>query len=223
MKPLLSLSSFVVLMLSWLIYVPTATAAKLKASDGQTYTDSIKLKSYKRDGDIYDTIIGRVLFKTSLAAPMVVLTETDELTEWVHSSVEASVVNEVSAADKTLYFVFSAPLGIEDRDAYMRFSGQRSSDNIFTMSLEQDYSYPSNDNAVRMSNVKGHFRMEELENQLVAVEFELHINPNLRPIFAANANTKSVVKNTLENLRERLEDKRDVSAIPDQLAAALGI
>ncbi|MFD2178399.1 hypothetical protein [Veronia pacifica] len=207
-------------LLFWL--VPFSAAAEVRGSDGALYSDRIVVKSYTGLEDIYDTVIGRVLINVPIEKPVLMLTQTEKFTHWVHSLVDTEVVKEHTPADKTLHIVFSAPLGIKNRDAYLRFTYRRVN-HLFTMTLAQEKAYPESDNAVRMTDIKGHFRFEDVGNGQLAAELKLHINPNHRPIFAVNANTRSVVKNTLRNFIAHTERQKTVTVIPNKLASAMAV
>ncbi|ODA31127.1 hypothetical protein A8L45_18305 [Veronia pacifica] len=198
-------------------------AAKFKASDGQTYSDKLSLKMVTMEGDEFDTAQGRILLRTSLAAPVSLIIDANRVGDWVHDIVASEVISRSGLTDQTLYLKFDAPLTLENRDAFIRFVGEKVSDNRYQFTLhEQPNHYPKKD-AVRMADIRGHISLEQVDPRWVAMEFSLHYSPKVRPVFAANSHTKEIVVNTIKKFRKIVEKDMKGTQISSSLAAELGI
>ncbi|MFD2177445.1 hypothetical protein [Veronia pacifica] len=204
-----------------ILFAFSSHAETLKASDGKEYSSKLKLVSETLDGDKYATVTGRALLKGQLGAPITVTVTTDRLLEWVHDLNYAEVLKIDAPNDQTLYMRFNAPLTLDDRDGYVRFVGSQEGDNVFIMTLVEQTNYPENPDAVRATDFRGQFRIEQVTEDRMALEFKLHYNPHASPVFAANSNTKQIVKKTMKKFKKLTEGEFKDAEIPMDLAQAL--
>ncbi|RXJ70829.1 hypothetical protein CS022_22115 [Veronia nyctiphanis] len=208
-------------LLSALMFVMPAHAEKLKGTDGVEYTSRLKVVSETLDGDVYATVTGRILLDGTLGAPISIVLNTDRLLEWVHDLNYSEVLKVDAANDQSLYMIYNAPLTLDDRDVYVRFLGAREGDNVFTMSMIELEGYEANPKAVRMTDLRGVFRIEQITEDKMGLKFTLHYNPDAKPVFAANSNTKQLVKKTMKKFKKLVEGEYKGADIPPELAKAL--
>ena len=105
----------------------------------------------------------------------------------------------------------------------MRFVASSEGPNVVVLSLAGIDDFPEQAGAVRMKDVRGRFRFEQLQNGVLAVEFQLHYDSSASPIFLANLSVKQQVEQTLVRMRRLIEGSlRGVSA-QGPLARLLGI
>ncbi|RXJ70828.1 hypothetical protein CS022_22110 [Veronia nyctiphanis] len=215
---LLAMFSF---LLSFIVF--PASAERFKASDGQTYSTRLKVKMVTMSGDEFDTAIGRILVKSSIAAPISLIVDTHRIGDWVHDIVASEVIERPALTDQTLYLKFNAPLTLENRDAFIRFVGEKVTDNRFQFTLfEQLNHFPKRD-AVRMADIRGHIILEQVAPEWVAMEFSMHYSPKVRPVFAANQHTKEIVTNTIKKFRKIVEREMKGTTLSPKLASELSI
>lgn len=214
---------FVALFLVLWAFAGAAGAESLTGSDRKTYATGIRLYSATLGGDEYATVTGRVLMKGSLAAPVRLFADVGGLPGWIENLAVAKEVGQRALTDRTLYMRFSAPAGFDDRDGLMRFVAARQAPGIIILTLQDVPGYPPQANAVRMSDVRGRFRVEQAAEGVLAVEFRLHYDSDARPVTLANMGVKRQVEQTLVRMKQRIEGPLRNARAEGPLARSLGL
>jgi hypothetical protein len=219
MSPIRTLFTLVALLSAF----ACAHAKDLVGSDQQVYTQEIELSSTTQSGDRYATVTGRVLMEGRLAATAKLFSDVDNLTTWVESLIAAKEISARAPTDRSVHMRYSAPAGLDDRDGLMRFVAARESPGVLVMSIEDVPGFAPQANAVRMKDVRGRYRVEQLSPNTLAVEFRLHFDSSAKPVFLANLNVKQQVQKTLLRMRQRIEGPLRNATVDGPLARALGL
>lgn len=200
-----------------------ARTRPLIASDGQTYSDTVGLSAVTRQGDRYETATGRLLMEGSLAAPAKLFSDIQGLPGWISNLAVAEETKARALTDRSVYMRFSAPLGFEDRDGLMRFVAFRDGPQVIVLAFEDIPGFPLRPDAVRMTRVRGRFRVEQVSPGHLAVEFRLHYDSKARPVALANLSVRQQVEQTLLRMRRRVEGPLRGARMDEEMAQSLGL
>jgi hypothetical protein len=200
-----------------------AWAQDLVGSDQMAYGKEIRIFSTTHSGDVYATVTGRVLIDGTLAAPAKLFSDVDGLPGWIENLAAVKEIEARSLTDRTVYMRYSAPAGFDDRDGLMRFVASKEAHRVIVLSFEDIPAYPQKSDAVRMTDVRGRFRVEQIAEGTLAVEFRLHYDSSARPLFLANLSVKQQVKQTLVRMRQRIEGPLRDAGFDGALARSLGL
>jgi hypothetical protein len=206
--------------------LPAAIAAQaecLLVSDQTAYGENVELFSATQSGDRYETVTGRVLMKGTLEAAARLFSDVEGLPGWIANLAVAQEVEARSLTDRTLYMRFSAPLGFKDRDGVMRFVAAKEGPKVIVLTLEDIPRLPPKADAVRMKDVRGRFRVEQRSEGVLAVEFRLHYDSDATPVSLANLSVERQVKQTLRQMRQRIEGPLRDAGVDGALARSLGL
>lgn len=206
------------------VFVPVPALAQESHGSGQkAYGKEISVSAVTRSGDRYETATGRALMTGTLAASAKLFSDVDGLPEWIGNLSAVKEVGARSLTDRTVYMRFSAPAGFSDRDGFMRFSAAMQAQRTIILSFEDIPTFPRQPDAVRMTDVRGKFRVEQIAQDALAVEFQLHYDPSAKPVFLANLGVRQQVKQTLERMRQRIEGSLRDASVDSALARSLGL
>ena len=201
----------------------TALAETLPGSDQQSYSRNVKLVSDTHSGDRYATVVGRVLIDGKIAAPVVLFSDIPNLPDWIDNLSQVQEVEARTPIDRSLYMRFAAPVGFEDRDGYIRFMASMAGPEIIHLTLEDIPNDQRNSDTVRMKDVRGRFRVEQVLEDLLAVEFRLHYDSGARPVTLANLSVKRQVKQTLIQMRQHIEGPLRDAQVDSAITQSLGL
>lgn len=201
----------------------TAKAEDVLASDQKVYGNEIQIFSRTQSGDRYETVTGRVLMEGTLAAPAKLFSDVDGLTGWIENLAAVKELGARTPTDRTVYMRYSAPAGFDDRDGLMRFVASKDAPRVIVLAFEDIPAFPLQPDAVRMKDVRGRFRVEQVSQGVLAVEFRLHYDSSARPIALANLSVRHQVRQTLVRMRQRIEGALRGASVDGEMARALGL
>lgn len=210
------------LLVALLCACAVAAAQELLASDQKAYGKEIRTFSATHSGDRYATVTGRVLMDGTLAGPARLFSDVEGLPGWIENLAAARQIAARTLTDRTVYMRFSAPAGFDDRDGVMRFVASREGPAVIVLGFEDIQAFPQQPDAVRMKEVRGRFRVEQLSAGLLAVEFRLHYDSSATPVALANLSVRQQVRQTLVRMRQRIEGPLRAASFDDALARSLG-
>jgi len=214
---------FVLLLAFLLPAVMAAQAESLLNSDQTAYGEDVALFSTTQSGDRYETVTGRVLMKGTLEATAKLFSGVEGLPGWIDNLAAVREVEARSLTDRTLYMRFSAPIGFEDRDGFMRFVATKESSKVIVLTFQDLPKFPPQANAVRMKDVRGRFRVEQRSEGVLSVEFRLHYDSGANPVFLANLSVRRQVKQTLRQMQQLIEGPLRDASVDGALARSLNL
>lgn len=200
-----------------------ARAEDLLGSDQNAYGKEVRIFSATQSGDRYATVTGRMLMDGTLAAPAKLFSDVDGLPGWIENLAAVKEIGARSLIDRTVYMRYSAPAGFDDRDGLMRFVASKEAPGVIILAFEDIPAFPLQSDAVRMTDVRGRFRVEQVSQGTLAVEFRLHYDSSARPVTLANLSVRQQVKQTLVRMRQRIEGPLRGAGFDDALARSLGL
>lgn len=198
-------------------------AEGLLGSDQNAYGKEVRIFSTTQSGDRYATVTGRVLMDGTLAAPATLFSDVDGLPGWIESLAAVKEIGARALTDRTVYMRYSAPMGFDDRDGLMRFVASKEAHGVITLTFEDIPAFPLQSDAVRMTDVRGRFRVEQVSQGTLAVEFRLHYDSSAKPVTLANLSVRQQVKQTLVRMRQRIEGPLRDASLDGALARSLGL
>lgn len=201
--------------------VLAARAEDLMGSDRNAYGREVRLSAATLDGDRYATVTGRVLMEGTLAAPARLFSDVAGLPGWIDNLVAVQEIEARGPTDRTVYMRYAAPAGLADRDGVMRFVAVREAPTVITLRFEDMAAFAPATDAVRMTDVRGRFRVEQVAPGVLAVEFRLHYDSAARPVVLANLSVKRQVQQTLVRMRHSVEVVLRNASLDAALAQAL--
>ncbi|WP_291915070.1 hypothetical protein [Limnohabitans sp.] len=200
-----------------------AQAEDLLGSDQQVYGKEIRVFSATQNGDRYATVTGRVLMNGTLAAPAKLFSDVDGLPGWIDNLAAVKEISVRAPIDRTIYMRYSAPTGFDDRDGLMRFFASKEAPGVIILTFEDIPAFPLRPDAVRMTDVRGRFRVEQMSQGTLAVEFRLHYDASARPVTLANLSVRQQVKQTLVRMRQHIEGPLRSASFDGALARSLSL
>ncbi|TFW09269.1 hypothetical protein E4K72_06840 [Oxalobacteraceae bacterium OM1] len=200
-----------------------ARAEDLLGSDQKAYGKEIRIFSATQSRDRYATVTGRVLMDGTLAAPATLFSDVDGLPGWIENLAAAKEIEARTLTDRMVYMRFSAPAGFADRDGLMRFVASKEARKIIILTFEDIPAFPLQSDTVRMTDVRGKFRVEQVSPGTLAVEFRLHYDSSAKPVALANLSVRQQVKQTLVRMRQRIEGPLRHASFDGALARSLGL
>lgn len=200
-----------------------APAQDVLGSDRNSYSSEIRVSSATHAGDRYETVTGRVLMDGRLAAPAKLLSDVDGLTGWIENLAAAKEMGARAVTDRTVYMRFSAPPGFDDRDGFMRFVASKEGPGVISLTFEDLQAFPLHADVVRMKDVRGKFRVEQVAQGTLAVEFRLHYDSSAKPLVLVNLSVRQQVRQTLVRMRQRIEGPLRDASVDGALAQSLGL
>lgn len=200
-----------------------ARAEDLLGSDQKAYGKEVRIFSATQSGDRYETVTGRVLMEGTLAAPAKLFSDVDGLPGWIGNLAAVKEIGARALTDRTVYMRFSAPAGFDDRDGLMRFVASKEAYGVIILTFEDIPAFPLQSDAVRMTDVRGRFRVEQVSQGTLAVEFRLHYDSSAKPLILANLSVRQQVKQTLVQMRQRIEGPLRGASFDGALARSLDL
>lgn len=200
-----------------------AQAEELVGGDQKAYGREIRISSVTQSGDRYATVTGRVLMDGTLAAPAKLFSDIEGLNGWIEDLAVAEEIGTPGLTNRAVYMRFSAPPGFNDRDGLMQFVAVKEAPRIITLTFEDLPGFPLHSDVVRMSEVRGRFRIEQVHPGTLAVEFRLHYDSSAKPLFLANLRVRQQVNQTLVRMRQRIEGPLRDAGFDEALAQSLGL
>ena len=200
-----------------------ARAEDLLGSDQKAYGKEVQIFSATQSGDRYETVTGRVLMDGTLAAPAKLFSDVDGLPGWIDNLAAVKEIGARSLSDRTVYMRYSAPAGFDDRDGLMRFVASKEAHGVIILAFEDIPAFPLQSDAVRMTDVRGRFRVEQVSPGTLAVEFRMHYDSSAKPLILANLSARQQVKQTLVRMRQRIEGPLQGASFDGALARSLGL
>lgn len=211
------------LLLSFINSTHTFAATLDFNDDAGRYSSRAKVDTRLLKGDTYKTVTGRLQVESTLEAALALVRDTDRLTDWVYSCKQVDVITDFAPNKALVHMRFDAPLTLSDRDGYVLFKGAMNDeeDQVLLTLVGEDGHATSSDGAVRMTDIRGKLLFKQVGENKLNILFELHNNPDVRPVFTANLNTRHIVRNTLKNARDILEAETGQLAINEDYRQAL--
>lgn len=200
-----------------------ARAEDLLGSDQKAYGTEVRIFSATQSGDHYATVTGRVLMDGTLAAPAKLFSDVDGLPGWIENLAAVKEIGARALTDRMVYMRYSAPAGFDDRDGLMRFVASKEAHGVIILTFEDIPAFPLQSDAVRMTDVRGRFRVEQVSPGTLAVEFRMHYDSSAKPVILANLSARQQVKQTLVRMRQRIEGPLRGASFDDALARSLGL
>lgn len=164
-------------------------------------TEQIDFKEFK----------GITYIDNSVSSFLAVITDVDNLTDWVYSVINAKLLEKSSDTLMIYYAESKVPWPFDNRDAVYRDKVSWDADKrVLTIDIKCLPGYiEKNEDIVRIPFAKGHWRVEELEKNRIKVEFQMLVDPGgTIPAWLANAFVVDSPFETLEGLREVIKDRK---------------
>lgn len=139
-------------------------------------------------------------------AALAMFEDTDAFCQWFDSCGEARTVRRLSAASWVNYFVSKQPVGVSDRDMYIRVQVSREASGAILVSMSgvADFAPPA-PGRVRVPRLTGVWRFAQGENGGTVVTYQVHSEPGGGvPSFVANMAVTDGPFKTLLRFRQRV-------------------
>jgi ribosome-associated toxin RatA of RatAB toxin-antitoxin module len=169
MKLLIVFSLVVSLCVS--VYGQNAWTAEKSESSIQTYSRLKKGKTY------YET---RAVFtvKASVNRVVQLITAVDDFKTWLPHTIDSKIISRVNDSVFFGYTVSEAPWPMSDRDTYFKVTVQRVDQQYVITLLGKRNDYPLQSNKVRVKGFHAQWRITELKNGEVEIDYTASFDPD---------------------------------------------
>lgn len=192
------------------------TCAPLPAwADGWRKTsndDGILVETREVADQAMPDVRGTMVMKGDFYEIAALIEDVDHTCDWAKRCLGSRVLKRISEAEMIFYSRTTAPWPVQDRDAVLHAvaTGLDRGDDV-TMKFESITSPlgPPNDGIVRMPVLKGHYRMQRMDDQTTKIEFQVHADiGGWIPEWLKNTLAKSIPFDTLAGIRRHLPKVR---------------
>jgi hypothetical protein len=167
--------------------------------------DGIKVYTRKAENIDFKEFKGTVTIDQSVSSFLAVISDVENLTEWVYSIVKAKKLRQTGDTLLIYYAESKVPWPFDNRDAvYEEKVSWDNTNRILMVNINclPEYTKPK-DGIVRIPFAKGFWRVEELENHHIKVTFRMLVDPGgTIPAWLANAFVVDSPFETLKGLTE---------------------
>lgn len=167
----------------------------------------------------YAVTRGETEIPASLDALLTLMRDTSACPLWVFACKEEKVVRQYNLKQRLEYAVIDSPLWFADRDMYVysRASFDHSS-RTFSLSFQGQENYDNGQaGRVRIRDLWGSWRLQQLAPDKTQLSYQLHGNPQLPASSLLDMYMVESVFQTLSNLRRLMQQDvyRNVPPIPE--------
>ncbi|HRX49083.1 MAG TPA: START domain-containing protein [Spirochaetota bacterium] len=182
------------------------TAALLPAFSWERVKNSggITISVQKVEGSEIKEFMAVTVVESSLSSIIALLDDTKNYTSWNYRCSEAKLLYKKNDYERITYMVTGSPWPVAERDIAVRsVISQDKSSGVVTVSLKGLPGYTSEMNGrVRMTSLRGYWRLEPLGGGNIRVIYRLHSEPGGSvPDSIVNSSLVDIPYNTLWNMR----------------------
>ncbi len=193
--------------LSALLLTSTASQAwNLEEDD-----EGIKVFTQDIEGSDFKAFKGEMNTEAQLDEVLTIIRDVESMDEWLHECAASQVIEKTSEDEMIVYQETSAPWPVMDRNFVLKMKVNRADDGLsakinFSAMVEPEV---SNDDCVRVTELTGSWTLTQTSDNNVLIVYQTSADPaGDIPSWLANAFVVDQPYNTLLNLRERVQAKR---------------
>ena len=155
---------------------------------------------------------GTMVMKGDFYEIAALIEDVDHTCDWAKRCLGSRVIKRITESEMIFYSRTTAPWPVQDRDAVLHAvaTGLERGDDV-TMRFEsiQTPLGPPVDGVVRMPVLKGHYRMQRIDDQTTKLEFTVHADiGGWIPTWLCKSLSKSIPYDTLAGIRRHLPKVR---------------
>ena len=150
----------------------------------------------------YKATRGTLLSNAGVFDVLAVLGDVEACPRWLHKCKLGKMVEEISEGDHIYYTVIDSPFLIKDRDTYVRsvVTYEPESQSLHITMTGAENTAPPADKRVRVLDFRGRWLIEPQTGDQIRLTYEVHMDPQVRTIGAANSTMATSVFETLKNV-----------------------
>lgn len=169
--------------------------------------DGIKVYTCNSDNKFKSLKAEFVLENTSIEKLETFLRDVSNYPTWQYNMTEAKVLGRKDASELIYRSVIDAPWPLEDRELIMRFwSDKAQTDYVYFYMENTSFDYPIDGELIRVPFMKGQWRVKQLKNNTLYVEYFLRIDPGgTVPAWLVNIAMADGPHHSFRNLLEQLK------------------
>lgn len=177
----------------------------VKEKEGiSVYTRKTELIDFKEFKGITD-------IDASVSSFLAVITDVDNLTNWVYSVINAKLLKQSSDTLLIYYAESKVPWPFDNRDAvYKEIIKWDEEKRTLKIDIECLPDYVKNkENIVRISYAQGYWEVQEVEKERIKITFQMLVDPGgTIPAWLANAFVIDSPFETLKGLKQVIQEER---------------
>jgi len=188
-------------LLSWLIAFPVI------AWDLEVERGGIKVYTQEIPGSSFKAFRGEMHLQASLKEISAQLMDVEAMKDWLHDCSKSELVSRMEGREFIVYQEAEAPWPVSNRDYLLHSKIEQDPQTkvvlmSFTALVDGG---PQNDECVRVTELRGFWRLTPLPGGQVYLEYETHADPaGALPAWLANSFVVDQPLNTLKNLAARI-------------------
>jgi len=193
---------FSALILSAAAPLPVCAWETLKNNSG------INVSAQRIEGSGVREFMAVTVAEATLSSILALLDDTDNYTRWNYRCSEARLLYKKNDYERITYMVTASPWPVAERDiAVKSIVLQDRETGVVTVSLKGLPGYlPEKEGRVRMTSLRGYWRLEPLGSGRVRIIYRLHSEPGGSvPDSIMNSSLVDIPYNTLWNLRNSVK------------------
>ena len=197
--------------LSFFLFIAAvATQAQSDNCDLKRDRDGIKVYTCKSDNDKFKSLRAEfVLENVTVQELETFLRDVPNYPMWQYNMVKAEILESRGEKEIVYRSEVDAPWPVEDRELLMRFWSEKDEAGNTYFNMENtSYSYPLNEDLVRVPYMKGRWKVITTSNNTLKINYVMHINPGgMVPAWLVNIAMAEGPHHSFKNLREQLYKK----------------
>ena len=173
--------------------------------------EGIKVFTQEIEGSDFKAFKGEMSMQAELDEVLAVIRDVESMDEWLHECSASQIMETRSDDEMIVYQETSAPWPVSDRNFVLKMKVNRADDGRsamvnFTALVEPEV---SNDDCVRVTELNGSWTLTQADDETLNIVYQTSADPaGDIPSWLANAFVVDQPYNTLLNLRERVQSKR---------------
>ncbi len=195
------------------LLVPVFIASAVAAQSGWkriTNEDGILVSVRENEGKGLPTFRGEGLVEGSILDVLAVLYDDKKHEDWMHNCMQSTVLKRFSETETVMYNRTHAPWPVSDRDVVLKSTTEFDIEKREVWSKFSSITSklkPEVDNAVRMPNLTGFYRLTYVSDTRTRVVYQVNADPGgMLPEWLAKLSSRDLPLVTLQKLRKQVRE-----------------
>ncbi len=197
-----------------LLLLPTLLATPAWADQWRKLSneDGILVETREVADQEMPDVRGTMTMKGDFYEICALIQDIDHTCDWAQRCTGSRVIKRINDAEMIFYSRTTAPWPVQDRDAVLHAVAtglERGDDAVMRFESIQTPLGPPVDGVVRMPVLKGHYRLQRIDDQTTKLEFTVHADiGGWIPTWLSKSLSKAIPFDTLAGIRRHLPKVR---------------
>jgi len=160
--------------------MPAGIGARGPKWQSVTREEGVAVMMREVPGRGFPTFRGVALIQAHLFDVLAVLSDVGRYTQWMGRCKEARLLKKINEQERIVYSVTDAPWPVADRDA-VYYSKAHVDARKYVVDIRfqavKNKRMPARDGIVRMTRLRGHFKLRALGEKLTLIDYQVDADP----------------------------------------------